>query len=70
MRTQVEGILLSSHVVGSVVDLHNFVLINLVLDESNARAFHFRKRDLVKVVFLAENFTKGKVFEARNEILY
>ena len=67
---QVEGILLSSHVIGSVVDLHNFVLINLVLDESNARTFHFSKRDLVKVIFLAENFTKGKVFETWNEILY
>ena len=70
MSTRVEGILLSSHVVGSVIDPHNFVLINLVLDENNARAFRFGKRNLVKVVFLAENFTKGEVFEARNEILY
>ena len=67
---QVEGILLSSHVIGSVVDPHKFVLINLVLDESNAHVFCFSKRDLIKVVFLAENFTKGKIFEARDEILY
>ena len=69
MRTWVEGILFSSHVVGSVVDPHNLALINLVLDECNACAFGFGKRDLVKVVFLAENFTKGEVFEAWNEIL-
>ena len=63
-------LLLSSHVIGSVVDLHNFVLINLVLDKSNAHVFRFSKRDLVKVVFLAKNFTKGKVFETWNEMLY
>ena len=70
MRTRVEGILLSSHVIGSVINPHDFMLIDLVLDESNGRAFGFGKRDLVEIVFLVENLTKSKVFEARNEILH
>ena len=69
MRTWVEGILLSSHVIGSVIDPHNFVLINFVLDESNGRTFSFGKRDLIKIIFLVENSTEGKVFEVWNEIL-
>ena len=70
MGTGVEGILLSSHVVGSVIDPHNFVLIDLVLDESNSCTFGFGKRDLVEIIFLVENLTKSEVFEARDEILY
>ena len=66
---RVERILFSSHVVGSVIDLHDFVLINLVLDESNGCAFGFSEGDLVEIVFLVENLTEGEVFEAWNEIL-
>lgn len=69
MGTGVEGILLSSHVVGSVIDPHNFVLIDLVLDESNSCAFGFGKGDLVEIIFLVGNFTESEVFEPWNEIL-
>ena len=69
MHSWVEGILLSSHVIGSVIDPHNFVLINFVLEESNGCTFSIGKRDLIKIIFLVENLTESEVFEAWNEIL-
>jgi len=48
----VEGILLSSHVVGSVIDMHDFVLINLILNEGDGCTLGFRERNLIEVVFL------------------
>ena len=69
MSTWVEGILLSSHIIGSVIDAHDLVLINFVLDESYCCTFGFGKGDLVEIIFLGENLAKGEVLEARNEIL-
>ena len=69
MRTWVERILLSSHIVGSVIDAHDLVLINFVLDESYCCTFSFGEGDLVEIIFLVENLAKGEVLEARNEIL-
>ena len=69
MHTRVQRILLSSRVIGSVIYPHNFVLINLVLDESNGCTFGFSKGDLVEIIFLVENLTKSEVFEAWDEIL-
>ena len=70
MSTWVKGILLSSHIIGSVIDAHDLVLIKSVLDESNCCTLCFGKGDLIEIVFLVENLAKGEVFEARNEILY
>ena len=69
MGTWVEGILLSSHIIGSIIDANDLVLINFVLDERYCCAFGFGKGYLVEIIFLVENLAKGEFFEARNEIL-
>ena len=69
MHMQVERILLSSHIIGSVIDAHDLVLVNLVLDKRNSCSLGFSKGHLVKIVFLVQNLAKCEIFESRKEIL-
>ena len=68
MCIQVERILLSSHTIGSVIDAHDLVLVNLV-DERNGHSLGFSKGHLIKIIFLVQNLAKHEIFELRKEIL-
>ena len=69
MRTGIEGVLFSPHVVGCVVYTQYLVLIYPVLDKGNRCPLCLGEVDLVGVMFYTENLAKGVVFEVWNEIL-
>jgi hypothetical protein len=69
MCARVHGVLSTSHIVCSIVDLKNFVPIYTIMNKSDATSFFICKIVVSSIEFLTKNLRKNVVFKTGKKIL-